>query len=64
LDKPVFLGSITTADGSAMVKIGNTTVICGIKAVRIICIFHKAIIWWWIIKLQHFVLTGINYATL
>ncbi|KAI4901251.1 hypothetical protein NFI96_015260 [Prochilodus magdalenae] len=26
------LGSISTADGSALVKIGNTTVICGIKA--------------------------------
>ncbi|XP_062975059.1 exosome complex component RRP43 [Elgaria multicarinata webbii] len=25
-------GSITTADGSALVKLGNTTVICGIKA--------------------------------
>ncbi|XP_069496888.1 exosome complex component RRP43 isoform X2 [Ambystoma mexicanum] len=28
----VNIGSITTADGSALVKIGNTTVICGIKA--------------------------------
>ncbi|XP_019385601.1 PREDICTED: exosome complex component RRP43 [Crocodylus porosus] len=28
----VNLGSITTADGSALVKLGNTTVICGIKA--------------------------------
>ncbi|NWX15227.1 EXOS8 protein, partial [Aegotheles bennettii] len=26
-------GSITTADGSALVKLGNTTVICGVKAV-------------------------------
>lgn len=26
------LGCITTADGSSMVRIGNTTVICGIKA--------------------------------
>ncbi|XP_030648547.1 exosome complex component RRP43 [Chanos chanos] len=26
------IGSINTADGSALVKIGNTTVICGIKA--------------------------------
>ncbi|NXF09390.1 EXOS8 protein, partial [Smithornis capensis] len=26
------LGSITTADGSALVKLGNTTVICGVKA--------------------------------
>uniref|UniRef100_A0A8C4VKK2 Exosome complex component RRP43 n=1 Tax=Gopherus evgoodei TaxID=1825980 RepID=A0A8C4VKK2_9SAUR len=28
----VNIGSITTADGSALVKLGNTTVICGIKA--------------------------------
>nr|XP_032661808.1 exosome complex component RRP43 isoform X3 [Chelonoidis abingdonii] len=28
----VNVGSITTADGSALVKLGNTTVICGIKA--------------------------------
>lgn len=27
-------GSISTADGSALVKVGNTTVICGIKAVN------------------------------
>ncbi len=27
-----FLGCITTADGSSMVRIGNTTVVCGIKA--------------------------------
>lgn len=26
-------GSISTADGSALVKIGNTTIICGVKAV-------------------------------
>ncbi|XP_067348317.1 exosome complex component RRP43 isoform X2 [Channa argus] len=26
------IGSISTADGSALVKVGNTTVICGIKA--------------------------------
>lgn len=26
-------GSITTADGSALVKLGNTTIICGIKGV-------------------------------
>ncbi|CAB1333287.1 unnamed protein product [Coregonus sp. 'balchen'] len=25
------IGSISTADGSALVKIGNTTVMCGIK---------------------------------
>ncbi|XP_071594039.1 exosome complex component RRP43 isoform X1 [Heliangelus exortis] len=28
----VNIGSITTADGSALVKLGNTTVICGVKA--------------------------------
>jgi len=28
------LSTIHTADGSAAVKIGNTAVICGIKAVR------------------------------
>lgn len=27
--------SISTADGSAIVKLGNTTVVCGIKAVNI-----------------------------
>lgn len=27
-------GSISTADGSALVKVGNTTIICGIKAVN------------------------------
>lgn len=27
------LGPISTAEGSALVKIGNTTVMCGIKAV-------------------------------
>lgn len=31
----MFPGSITTADGSALVKLGNTTVICGIKAVSL-----------------------------
>jgi len=25
-------GSISTADGSALVKMGNTTVVCGVKA--------------------------------
>ena len=29
----VNVGSIKTADGSAIVKIGNTVVVCGIKAV-------------------------------
>lgn len=32
-------GSITTADGSALVKLGNTTVICGVKAVWLGFIF-------------------------
>lgn len=27
-------GSISTAEGSAIVKLGNTSVICGVKAVR------------------------------
>lgn len=31
-------GSITTADGSALVKLGNTTVICGVKAVWLVLI--------------------------
>ena len=26
------IGSISTADGSALVRMGNTTVICGVKA--------------------------------
>jgi len=26
------LGSITTADGSALVRMGNTTIVCGVKA--------------------------------
>ena len=29
-----FTGCVTTADGSALLKLGNTTVMCGIKAVR------------------------------
>lgn len=29
----VNVGSVKTADGSSLVKIGNTTVVCGIKAV-------------------------------
>ena len=28
-----FTGSISTAEGSALVKLGNTTVVCGVKAV-------------------------------
>lgn len=28
------VGSVGTADGSAIVRCGNTTVVCGIKAVR------------------------------
>lgn len=34
-DASLNLDSIHTADGSAAVKIGNTSVVCGIKAVRI-----------------------------
>jgi len=35
-DASLNLNSIHTADGSAAVKIGNTAVICGIKAVSIL----------------------------
>jgi len=28
-----FVGCITTAEGSALVKLGNTTIMCGIKVV-------------------------------
>lgn len=31
--------SINTADGSAIVRIGNTTVVCGIKAVSTVPLF-------------------------
>ena len=31
-----FAGSISTADGSALVKLGNTTVVCGVKAVGLL----------------------------
>jgi len=27
------IGSISTAEGSALVKLGNTTIVCGVKAV-------------------------------
>lgn len=27
-----FVGSISTADGSALVRLGNTTIVCGVKA--------------------------------
>jgi exosome complex RNA-binding protein Rrp42 (RNase PH superfamily) len=27
------IGCVTTAEGSALVKLGNTTIMCGIKAV-------------------------------
>lgn len=33
-DASLNLNTIHTADGSAAVKLGNTAVICGIKAVR------------------------------
>ena len=32
--------SVSTADGSSLIKIGNTTAICGIKTVSIISTFH------------------------
>jgi exosome complex RNA-binding protein Rrp42 (RNase PH superfamily) len=32
LQTTVFLGSISTADGSALVRLGDTTIICGVKA--------------------------------
>lgn len=35
-DASLNISSIHTADGSAVVKIGNTAVICGIKAVSIV----------------------------
>ena len=31
----MFSGSISTAEGSALVKLGKTTVVCGVKAVSI-----------------------------
>lgn len=34
--------SIHTADGSAIVKLGNTTVVCGIKAVNVKIKFSKS----------------------
>jgi len=37
-----FIGSIGTAEGSALVKLGNTTVMCGIKAVSY-CISIKLV---------------------
>jgi len=30
--RSAFIGSISTADGSALVRLGNTTVVCGVKA--------------------------------
>ena len=30
--QPKITGSISTADGSALVRLGNTTVVCGVKA--------------------------------
>jgi len=39
-DTSLNLNSIHTADGSAAVKIGNTSVVCGIKAVSN-CIISK-----------------------
>lgn len=40
-DVSLNLSAIHTADGSATVKIGNTAVICGIKAVSI-CFFENS----------------------
>lgn len=31
-DRPLLLGSISTADGSSLVRLGDTTVVCGVKA--------------------------------
>jgi len=31
-DSPYALGSISTADGSSLVRLGDTTVVCGVKA--------------------------------
>jgi exosome complex component RRP43 len=31
-DRTAISGSITTAEGSSLVRVGNTTVVCGIKA--------------------------------
>lgn len=30
------IGTVTTAEGSAVVRVGNTTVICGVKAVSVV----------------------------
>lgn len=38
----VNVGAVVTADGSALVRIGNTTVICGIKSVRIVYHIDKS----------------------
>ena len=35
-----FSGCITTAEGSTLVKLGNTTVMCGIKAVKFLLEFN------------------------
>lgn len=32
VDQPLSLGSISTADGSSLVRLGDTTVVCGVKA--------------------------------
>ena len=31
-DQPLLLGSVSTADGSSLVRLGDTTVVCGVKA--------------------------------
>ena len=33
----LLVGSISTAEGSALVKFGNTTAVCGVKTVRVLC---------------------------
>lgn len=40
----VNVGSIKTADGSAIAKVGKTTVICGVKAVSITFIICSTLV--------------------
>ena len=40
----IFPGSISTAEGSALVKLGNTTVVCGVKAVSSHSFSHNLIL--------------------
>lgn len=41
----IFPGSISTAEGSALVKLGNTTVVCGVKAVSSHSFSHNLILY-------------------